>query len=287
MATKKAVSEAPSTEVAEVKKPATAIVRWEDELAKQAEAAAAQESSTSVGAFFSTKSGVLSFNDQPMPNNEMAVIILDSVFENVLYEGRYDPDNPTPPTCFAFGRDDSIKPHETVFEAGQNQSDKCKGCEHNEWGSAEVGRGKACSNKRRLALIPAGHFDRAGNFTMIEDDTHYQTAGLAFLKLPVTSVQGFAAYVKQISGALKRPPHGMLTRIKLVPDPKSQFKMTFEALDKVPDHLMPIVMGRHHEAVESIEVPYSLELREEEAPKQTRGKPPVKSKPAVKGRSKY
>lgn len=286
MATKKSAAKEEPTVVEH--KPTTAVVRWEDELAKQAEAAAAQEASTAVGAFFSTKSGVLSFNDQAMPGNQMAVIILDSIFENVLYEGRYDADNPTPPTCFAFGRDDSMKPHEVVFEAGQNQSDRCKGCEHNEWGSAEVGRGKSCSNRRRLAMIPAGHFTKTGEFEQIESLSHFETAGLAFMKLPVTSVKSFAAYVKQLSGALRRPPHGVMTLIKLVPDAKTQFQVTFEALGKVPDELMPAIMARHQEAVASIEQPYNLEAQEEAPPtKPVRGKPPVSNKPAVKKSAKY
>jgi hypothetical protein len=40
----------------------------------------------------------------------------------------------------------------------QPQSDLCKTCEHNQWGSADKGRGKACQNRRRLTMIPAGVF---------------------------------------------------------------------------------------------------------------------------------
>ena len=54
-----------------------ALVNYDEELAKQAAAAAEQEKNVGGGAFFSTRSGVLSVDGQSMPNNEMAVLIVD------------------------------------------------------------------------------------------------------------------------------------------------------------------------------------------------------------------
>ena len=68
------------------------VMKWDDELAKMAQVAADMEE-TVTGQFFSLKGGILSWNDAPVPNNEMAVIILDSILENVFYEGAYDPEN--------------------------------------------------------------------------------------------------------------------------------------------------------------------------------------------------
>lgn len=265
------------------KKPSQskAVATWDEELAKQAEIAAAAEAeaSTGGGQFFSMRGGQLSWQDSPLPGNEMAVIIIDSIFENVFYEGRYDPDTPQSPTCFAFARtEDELAPHIIVKEAGQAQCmEACATCEHNEWGSADTGRGKACSNTRRLAMIPAGTYDRNGNLQLFEDADHFATTTIGFMKLPKTSVKGYANFVKQVSGALKRPPFGIITRVAVVPDAKTQFKVTFKPIEKVSDELMSTIMQRREEVSSIIDFPYQLDSGEEPEPAKKRGaKAPAK-----------
>lgn len=276
-----------------------AVVNWEDQLATQAETAAQMEANTGGGQFFGLQSGVLNWQGNPLPNNEMPVIILDTVMENVFYEGDFDPDNPAGPTCFAFGREEGeMAPHTIVTDAGMAQSTEgCEVCEHNEWGSADKGKGKACRNTRRLAIIPAGNFNREGEFECFDED-HFQKAEIAFMKLPVTSVKGYASFVKQIAGTLRRPPHGIFTRIYVEPDAKSQFKVNFEALDDVPNKLMGVIMERHEEAAAVIDFPYTLGEEETAAPsrsgRKAARKAPAKKKAAAKkkrgsgsGRRKY
>lgn len=253
----------------------TALVKWDEELAKQAEVAAGMEANTGGGQFFSLKSGILSWQDAPLPNNQMAVVILDSILENVFYEGKYDPDTPQGPTCFAFGREEkTLAPHTIVIEAGNAQcgaSGLCDGCEMNEWGSSDVGRGKACRNTRRLAMIPAGTFNQADKFELIEDEEHFASTAIGFMKLPVTSVKGYASFVKQVAGALRRPPFGIVTKVKVVPDPKSQFKVVFEPIMNLPDELMSAIMQRHEEAKSTIDFPYQPNDEEAAPPPPKRG----------------
>lgn len=269
-------------------KKKTEIATWDEELARQAEMAAGMENSTATGQFFGLKSGQLTFNDAPIPNNEMGVVILDAILENVYYEGAYDPDSPQGPTCFAFGRDEkSMAPHQIVVDAGNQQcgtSGLCDGCEMNVFGTAEVGRGKACRNTRRLAMIPAGTFEN-GKFKAFTDSDHFETAAIAFMKLPVTSVKGYAAHVKSVAGALKRPPHGIFTKVKVVPDPKSQFKVLFEPLSQVPDDLMEAVMKRHSEAQSVIDFPY-VPFDEDDAPAKPVRRGAKAAKPAAKARGR-
>lgn len=252
----------------------TAVTNWEEELAAQAAAAAQQEANTGGGSFFSTKAGVLAFGGQSMANNEMAVLIVDGILENVWYAEGYDADNMTAPSCFAFGRDEAdMVPHTNVQQNGTAQSKACKGCEKNEFGSAEKGAGKACSNRRRLALIPAGKLDeRTGEFTPILDPKHYANSDAGYLKVPPTSIGGYAAFVKQLNAGIKRPPHGVFTRIKVRPHPKKQFEVTFEALMPVPNELMAAVMERHKAEMALIEFPYQLgdgAVKKAPAPKTT------------------
>ena len=260
----------------------TQVNSWDKELAEQAENYSAQESSTVSGQFFNLRNGQLTFGGTSMPNNEIACIILDGIMENVLYEGAFDPDNPTSPTCFAFGRDEKeMAPHEI---ASSPQCENCSGCEKNQWGTAakadgRPGKGKACRNTRRLAVIIAGNFLN-GQLQQITDAEHFEQAKIAYMKLPVTSVKGYAGYVKSIGGAHQRPPHGMITRIKTVPDAKNQFSVQFEALAKVPNNIMETIMRRHKEATEEIEFPYQPVREVEEptpAPAPSRSKAPAKA----------
>lgn len=265
--------------------PEQAVVNWEDEMAKQADVAAAQEANSGGGSFFSIRGGILAFNDAAVPNNRMGVIITDSILENVFYEGAYDPDNVTPPTCFAFGRDDeTIAPHENVVAEGQAQHETCRGCPQNEWGTADKGKGKACGNRRRLGMIPAGTFDRDGRFEPFDDAESFKTATLGFMKLPVTSVKGYATFVKQVAGAMRRPPHGIFTKVSVVPDAKTQFRVVFEPIGPVPGEVMAAVMERHKETASVIEFPYSLEAPEPVAKSAAKAnvKPAVVKKPTKK-----
>jgi hypothetical protein len=205
------------------KKPGKAMVNWEAELAAQADIAVATEANVGAGGnYFSLKGGQLSFNDAPVPGNEMTVVILDHIIENVYYLDSYDPDDKQPPAAYALGRDEeTIRWHEDSIE--EYAGELCKDSDINQFGSADKGKGKACKNKRRLALIAEGDLQDVAN------------AEPAFLKIPTTSVKGWASYVKQLAETLKRPPLGVITRIKVVPDPKTQFKVQFTLEESISD----------------------------------------------------
>ncbi len=227
MATAKKAKAAPST--------SRALANWDEEMAKAAAAAAKMEEGAAGGQFFSVKGGQLTWADAPIRDNQIGVIIVDHILENVFYQGAYDADTPQSPSCFAFGREEKLMaPHKIVIEAGQQEcgaSGLCHGCEQNEFGTAETGKGKACRNTRRLALLSAGTWNEQGKFELVEDaEDALAAASFAFLKLPVTSVKGYASFVQQLATTLKRPPFGIVTKIKVVPDKKTQFKVVFDAI---------------------------------------------------------
>lgn len=293
-----------TTQTAEMQKPATAesraVVAWDEQLAREAEAAAGMEASAGGGNFFSVRGGILSFNGIQMPDNQMLVVVIDHILENVFYADEFNSDKVTPPTCFALGRDEkTLAPHKVVFEAGQEQNDTCPGCPMNEWNTAPRGRGKACRNIRRLALIPAGEFDKDGTPKLIDDPIHYQNAQIGYLKLPVTSVSGWATLVKQLNAVFKRPPVGMFMRCRVVPDQKSQFKVIFDVVKEVDESLLPALMERRQGVATTIDFPYQLDAdgsgesaAPERAPSQSGGStrrpgPKVNQRPEVKRRNKF
>ncbi len=235
--------------------------QWDDELAKYATEVADKEQMP-AGNFVSIKGGILTIGGSPMNGNKVKVIIVDHVYENAKYDSDYDPDAPQPPSCYAFGRDEAeLKPHEKASEPAHDQ---CSGCAHNVFGSAEKGKGKACKNIRRLAMVSADELSADS----VRDGT------LVYMKIPVTSTKGWAYYVKGLAATLKRPPFGVITEVAVVPDAKSQFKITFQACGNVPNEVMGAVMARREKVAEEIMFPYGAPNADE---KPAKGKAKVKA----------
>jgi len=262
----------------------TALAKWDEKLAQQAAAAAEQEASTGGGQFFSLRGGKLSLDEAPIPNNEIACIIVDSILENTHYEDEFNADDVQSPSCFAFGRSEGeMSPHE---DAPAPVDESCAECPNNKFGSADRGRGKACRNRRRLALIPCGTLKRDGSFDAF-DAEELKSQTVAYLGLPPTSINSFGAYVKKLASVIKRPPHAVFTKISLVDDSKTMFKLVFEDLGPVPNAALPVVMELHDAQRDVIGFPY--QQREEEVQPKKRGKKTSRrgSKKTTSRRSKY
>lgn len=253
-----------------------------------ADAARYAEQEQAGGNFITTRGGILQIGESPLPGNVMCAVILDSVFENTYYDERFDPNSITPPRCYAFARGDdkgAMGPHESMrshpYFVPQHVVDGtvhgCHGCPRNVFGTADQGRGKACSNRRRLAVMAAGFYERkAGqrdlSLRLFTDEAHYRTADIYLLKLPVTSVKAYSRYVQNVASQHNMPPYGVVTEIRMEPDPKSQFKLSFEMSDVFPPSFHPILYQRHQDAVATIITPYGPpEAPQENAPQGRRG----------------
>lgn len=239
----------------------------------------AEAEQISGGTFISTRGGVLSFGDEALPGNQMAVVILESVTENTYYKEKFDAENPTSPTCYAFGEvassgksDDAMAPHPSMQkfpEWFEPQAEGCDVCPFAEFGSAEQGRGKACQNRRRLALIPAGYYEgRRGSkdleLHLFDDPKHFEQADIVFLKLPVTSVKEYSKFVQQVAATANRPPFGVIARIWTEPHAKYQYMVKFEMLEKLPDEYAPTIIARNEAAAKTIITPYTPPQEREE-----------------------
>ena len=253
-------------------KKSTAVASYVDRMAALAKEATKIEESVSSGSFISFKGGRLSYQGNQIKGDELDVIVIDHVLENCYYPANFDADNPTPPICYAFGREDAeMAPHPNVKEP---QASKCAECEWNKFGTSDNGKGKACKNTRRLAVIPA---DAAASTDKV------MSAEAAFIKVPVTSVKGWASYVRALSAMDNIPPLGAITTVGVVPDSKSQFKATFQKAGLVDGDVIPAILDRHDAMTEEIMFPYP-EASEEEAPK-SKGRAAAKGRaPARKGK---
>lgn len=260
------------------KQPGTDVTDWTKEMEAQAKIAAdAQRTGGGGGSFFSLKAGQLSFGGNTFPGNQMAAVILGHVIENSYYDTAYDPDTPAGPKCFAFAESEedlAPNPEHLKDDYFDQQSEACDGCPMNEWGSARTGRGKACSNVMRLALIPAGEYKMKGGrnagmeLVLYDDPEHFAKAEVAYMKLPVMSVKNYSAFVKQLAADIRRPPWGIIVNISLAPDAKSQFKVVFELVDELSNDLLAVTMPRHSKVMDGIAFPYTPPMEREE-PKAT------------------
>jgi sporulation protein YlmC with PRC-barrel domain len=203
----------------------TEIVTYESELAKLAEMSVNAEKSSAGVSFITTSGGTMKYRDNPISGNSLEVVVLASPVERLYYTSRFDPTNSAPPVCFALGSTlTGLKPShlsETV------QAELCESCPKNQWGSAtNGGKGKACSEKRRLFLMTSDSINTVDSVGVSE---------VAALRIPVTSVKGFATYVQTVASTVKRPLAGVVTKVSLVPDPKTQFKIQFTYVKAIED----------------------------------------------------
>lgn len=247
----------------------TAVVSFEERMARLAKQTTEIEK-PSASAFVSLRAGQLQYGGQPVAGNKLDVVIAGFGFENAYYVDDFDPDDPKSPVCFAFASedegDDDMKPHP---DSMQPQNDTCKGCQWNEFGTADKGKGKACKNIRRLALLAAKPLTKEA---MLKGE-------IAVLKPPVTSVKGWKQYANMCAAVHGRPPFAVVTQIGCVPDPKSQFKVTFEHLLNINDEeVVAAIEQRRKTSMDVLYTPY--QANEEKPVKPARGKSGTKGKPS-------
>ncbi len=256
-----------------------AVSLWEEKLAAAAVKSASAEKATSGLKGISTRGGILSVDDQPVPGNELDVLVLVAVHENQYHTQAFDPNTPQIPDCYAFGdpnADDpegGMAPHPEAESPQGDDNGLCANCWANEMGSAPVGRGKACKNVRRLALITADTLASPEDI----DETEVRV-----LKVPVMSVKGWALYIKNtLAEDLKRPYWGVVTTIKVVPDAKSQFRIVFAFKELVDftDELFEAIERKIKAVTPQLTAPY-VKMADAPAPQRGRGPAPAAKKAA-------
>ncbi len=251
---------------------------WMERLEKYAKRDAATASGATGWPYIGTKNGVFRFNDDSFEELP-PLLILGARFENALYSGDFDADNPNAPDCFAISQtEDDLAPPEALGDKRQcmqsePSSEKCEGCWANAFGTAERGKGKACKNVRRLAVLPADRLD-AKSLSEVEG---------AMLRIPVTSVKNYSTFANKVTKGLNIPLFLLRTSIAIEDDEKTQFKITFEPVDmadtkkgSVPlviqdEDLLEVIEARVKEAETFLDQLPNLSS-DADAPKQKAGK---------------
>lgn len=125
------------------------------------------------------------------------VVVLGTSFENKWFDQEYDPESPGSPACCAVGKIEEEKKMVPQADSPLRQHDTCLGCPKSTFGSAEKGRGKACGNYRRVAVIG-----------LTDDRPEPQ---VMMLRIPPTGLKKFSSHVKQVASLSGRPLHGVIT----------------------------------------------------------------------------
>jgi hypothetical protein len=254
--------------------PPSAVALPEDVLARLGKYAQATAKAEIVrGQFFGTRSGILSFNKQPLKDNTMEVVVLASMFENVYYPEAFNPSAIESPLCFAFSPDGvDMEPH---AEATDQQAGSCGDCIHSKWTTdpKDNKRRKACKETRRLSCIPADATLDAGKIANA-------TAG--YLRVPVTSVKFWSAYAQRLAaGGI--PPFAAVTRITLRPDQATQVRFDFEPVRTITDpDVLAELFKRHDAEYDAMSFPY-----EKRAPKAPGAAAPATEAPPPPGSGKF
>lgn len=262
-------------------KTSTELRSWDQDLAAAAVAASAKASkSAGGGRIFGTKGGILSIDGSVIPGNSVDVIVLEYIAVNAKYP-KYDPANPSGPSCFAFEPEDSDAAMAPDAGAAHPESEDCLTCPMNAFGSDEqTGKGKACKNLRRLAVIACGN-TLNGRTTFFKPD-ELAKQPLAFMHVSPTSGKLWDGFVKQIGNVQHRPPFGVRIRISLRQHITNQFEFVFDFIDNVPNEFREVVMQRVAEAQADIRFPFAPFAERPAAPARGAAKPAAAAK-----RSKY
>jgi hypothetical protein len=127
-------------------------------------------------------------------------VILDYTCIREYYPGAYDKDNIEPPACFA------INPEPKLLNPSANSPDRqnetCKGCQHDVWGSGANGKGKACKEGRKLAVVPPSG----------DEDPIWM------LKVSPTAITPFDGYVTSVARVFGLPPISVVSEIGFDPN---------------------------------------------------------------------
>lgn len=172
----------------------------------------------------SLKGKTFTFPDGKTSPGPINAVILDWRNINTYYKGAYNPAKVEAPSCFALNKNLTELTPSTNCADPQNKV--CEGCQWNDWGSAPGGgRGKACKNTVRIAIVPPD----------AKADTPPWTIDLA-----PSSCTAFNNMVSAVRGQLGMLP--LQTQVTLDFDANESYpKVTFADPEALPEALVPLM----------------------------------------------
>lgn len=246
-----------------VKKSAGKLAKkeqWESEMEAEARADAANFQTGT--ARITHKSGILKVDGEKVKDNKLVCAIVSAIKSKAYYEGAYDPEVPQTPACYAFHptQEAEMVPHP---ESTDKQAERCLGCQHNRFGTAEKGNGKRCKDEVRLmVVIPTG------------DDVGSERR---MMSIPPGSLKNWGQYLSKLRdmGASYR---GRLTIIETEENEDAgAYRLTFTPGDKLDAEQYGALKEMAETAAQESMQPYPV-LEADERPRR-----PAKKNKKIKG----
>lgn len=217
-------------------KPANAVMSIQEQIAQQiARQNETAQGLRSSGSYIGFKNAQLKVDGIAIPANQLDVRVLAALSERAWYSKDFDADVVQVPDCYAL---DSTTPH---IESANPQADHCGDCPHNKWGSAPRGKGKACREAARVIVIPA--------------NVPLASAQMYTAKVPVTSLSTVTSFTSRCGQANKLMGE-FVTKLSVVEDKKSFFKVHLTPVEVTPDMDMVALLKAQDAAYQLAMTPY-------------------------------
>ncbi len=247
-------------------------VDWRKELAAKASKMSAKGRIKAAGGeYISTKGGKFSIGDRIIGDSFPAVVI-GAVYENSWFDSKFVEGEPSCPACFAIAYDEEdLAPHP---DSPVPQAETCEECEKNQWGSSEEGRGKACGNRFRLAVVHGD--DTKANASEIE---------VKGLRLAPTSINNFRSYVAELEARGDLELVQAACNIYFDPESKQAVPpILFEFMNEITsDKALNALVSKWPDAEKLLEQPY--DKANYKPPGRARGKKKTTKKKTSKKRA--
>lgn len=174
----------------------TSLANIDSQLNSEVDSIKSQIGGTSGNKIRVEPSGDFILPDGMNLGNEIKIVVVDFASKNSLYLTPFNKDNPTPPDCYAIGKNIATMAPEA--DSPDKQSDDCAGCPMNVFGSGQNGRSKACKNARVLAVLLVDENDPEAH--------NAPDAPLYSIEVSPTSIKSFDGCVSNIARSLNGPP---------------------------------------------------------------------------------
>lgn len=227
----------------------TAVVNYDEILAQRAAALSKKIAPPSGDKIRITQAKKFVFPDGQESPGPFSAVILDFVSANEYYTNPYVRGEVVPPDCFAINEEPGLLAPSK--NAPKPQSENCSACHWNQYGTARVGKGKACKNTRLLALLPPDA-DAASPIWL--------------MSISPTGIQAWDRYVATIYAQFNSTPARVITTIAF--DPKVDYpSVRFGNPVPLEPEMMPQFISRLDEARNRllVEPDYSSFQKREEA----------------------
>lgn len=208
-------------------------------------------------------SSVLMIDGQKVKDNKLLVIPIGIAYAKTYFKGKYVQGASDTPGCYAFGAesDKGLHPHP---QAPDKQAPDCDTCEHNKFGTAELGRGKRCSDKRRVAFILAADLAKDGEAEVAKA---VAKALIYQIEVPPGSLRGFGTFLKSLEDAtVYGSIQEAVVQISTENVAGKAYTVNFEFMDRVPAQAMPYLLKRAEGVYEQLSQPFPVIEQEDKAP---------------------